>query len=142
MSIRKIRDGITPDLKRKARALNDAGKKRALQAMGLATASLAMQAFTQPGARAAQWAPRKDDLPHALLQKSTTLRKSLVVRASATSAVISSDRPYAAVHQFGSQSKNIPARPFLPFDKGGRLTKLGTRRVENALKATLKSAGL
>jgi phage virion morphogenesis protein len=143
MSLRKIQDTITPDLKRKARALSPAGRKKALEAMGMAVVSMGMQAFTQAGLRAAAWAPRKDSLPHALLQKSTTLRKSLVSRADATRATIRSDRPYAAVHQLGGSAKqNIPARPYLPFDKGGRLTALGSQRVGNALRATLRASGL
>lgn len=143
MSLRKIKDDISPDLKRKARALSPAGRTRALEAMGMAAVSLGMQAFSQPGLRAAAWAPRKDNLPHKLLQKSTTLRKSLVSRADASRAIITSDRPYAAVHQLGGTAKqNIPARPYLPFDKSGRLTAIGSQRVGNALRAALRTSGL
>jgi len=143
MSIRKIKDGISSDLKRKARALNSGGRKRALSAMGQAIKAVAVQAFSQPGVRAATWAARKDNKPHALLQKSTTLRKSIrVISATADVVTIGSDRPYAAVHQLGSKKNHIPARPYLPFYKSGALTKVGSGRAESALRSALRAAGL
>lgn len=142
MSIRKIKDGISPDLKRKARSLDGGGRTKLHQAMGQTVKAMGIQAFTQPGLRAANWAAREDDKPHALLQLSTTLRKSITATATATNVVIGSDRPYAATHQLGSKKLNIPARPYLPFYKSGKMTKLGTVRVERALQAGLKAAGL
>jgi len=143
MSFRKIKDGITPDLKRKARALNPAGRKKALQAMAEAAISLATQAFNQPDKRPSAWAPRQDDEPHSLLQKTTTMRQSLrVISANSTKSVIGSDREYAAVHQLGSKKQNIPARPYLPFYRSGRATELGSRRIGNALRAVLRTSGL
>lgn len=144
MSIRKIKDGITPDLKRKARALDSGGRTRLLSAMGQSVVSMGKQAFTQPGLRASNWAPRKDTKKnHALLQLSTTMRKSIrVTSVTSSNVTLGSDRPYAATHQLGSKKLNIPARPYLPFYKSGKMTKLGTVRVERALKAGLKAAAL
>ncbi len=144
MSMRKIKDSITPDLKRKARSLDSAGRTRVLSAMGQAVVSTGKSAFTQPGLRAANWAPRKDpEKKHNLLQLTTTLRKSIrVTSVTSTNVHLGSDRPYAAAHQLGSKKQNIPARPYLPFYKSGKMTKLGSVRVERALKAGLKPAGL
>jgi len=144
MSIRKIKDGISWDLKRKVRALSSSGRKRALSAMGQAIKAVAIQAFTQPGLRAATWAARKDNKPHALLQSpQPVLRKSIrVISATADKVTIGSDRPYAAVHQLGSKKNHIPARPYLPFYKSGALTKVGSGRAESALRSALRAAGL
>lgn len=139
MSLIQIRDGISPDLVRRARAAGD--KRPLLQAMGQAVKSLGVQAFTDPAKRAQAWAPRLDDLPHALLQKSTMLRKSIrVTGLSADTVRIGSDRPYAATHQLGRDG--IPARPFLPFYKTGQMTPLGRQQTERALVAALRVRGL
>ena len=139
----KIKDEISPDLQRRARSLSGSGKQRLHQAMGQAVVSMGKRAFTEPGLRAQVWKARKDNQPHALLQKSTTLRKSIrVLSATSSSAVIGTDRKYAAVHQLGSRKQNIPARPYLPFYKSGAMTKRGIAGVTSALKAGLRSAGL
>lgn len=141
MALLKISDGISPDLQRRAKAASD--KRPLLGAMGQAVKSLGIQAFTDPAKRAQAWAPRQDDLPHALLQKSTLLRKSLRGdRIQGETVYIESDRPYAATHQLGSAKLNIPARPYLPFYKTGQMTALGRQRVERALVAALRVRGL
>jgi phage gpG-like protein len=139
MALIKIRDGISPDLARRAGAVSD--KRPLLEAMGQAVKSLAVQAFTDPAKRAQAWAPRQDDAPHALLQKKTILRKSIrVISVTGDSVTIGSDRPYAAIHQLGGDA--IPARPYLPFYKSGQITALGRQRTERALVAALRVRGL
>lgn len=150
MPLIKIKDTISPDLKRRARAAGN--KQPLLLAMGTAVKGLGQQAFSDPTARAQAWAPRKDNHPHPLLLGSAipknagggssdpVLAHSLVVDAGSDKVVIRSDRPYAAIHQLGGE--HIPARPFLPFYKSGQITELGRRRVENALKAALRVRGL
>lgn len=139
MSLILIRDSISPDLRRRAAATAD--RRPMLSAMGQAVKSLGIQAFTDPAKRPDYWAPRKDNLPHALLQKSTSLRKSIRVGSLTNSMVtIVSDKPYAATHQLGRDG--IPARPFLPFYRSGQMTGLGRIRVERALVAALRSRGL
>lgn len=139
MSLKKIKDTISPDLRRRAKAAGD--KRPHLMAMGTAVKALGQEAFTDPAKRPTQWAARKDDKPHPLLMESGTLEGSLrVVTDGASRVIIESDRPYAATHQLGRD--NIPERPFLPFHKGGRITGLGNRRVERALIASLRSRGL
>ena len=139
-SFKKIHDGITPSLRRRAAAAKN--RKPHLMAMGRAVVSLGKRAFTEAGLRPTAWSPRKDDLPHNLLQKSTMLRKSIrVLGVSESRVTIGSDRKYAATHQLGSKKKNIPARPYLPF-RGGKLTPRGSQVVGRALSASLKSRGL
>lgn len=109
--------------------------------MGQAVKSLGVQAFSDPAKRAQAWAARQDDKKHALLQKSTLLRKSIrVVAVTNATVIIGSDRPYAAIHQLGG--KFIPARPYLPFYASGQMTALGRQRVERALAAALRVRGL
>lgn len=140
MALIKISDGITPSLRARALAVRD--RAPLLEAMGQAVKTLTDQAFTSPEKRAQAWMKRKDDKPHALLQKKTTLRKSIrVISVTNDQVVIGSDRPYAAVHQLGSEKQNIPARPFMPFYKTGALTFMGRQRVERALTAALKARG-
>lgn len=138
MSLIKVKDTLSPDLRKRAAAAGD--KRPLLLAMGTAFLSVGKEAFTSPAARAETWAPRKDDKPHPLLMESGTLETSLVVRVKGDKAIVSSDRPYAAVHQLGGE--HIPARPYLPFHSNGQITGLGKRRVENALKAALRTRGL
>lgn len=139
MSLIQISDAITPDLQKRARAASD--RRPHLKAMGQAVKALGIKAFTDASARAAAWVPRKDDKPHALLQKKTLLRKSIrVVSVTNERVIIGSDRPYAAIHQLGGE--HIPARPYLPFYKSGQMTPLGRQQVERALRSSLRTRGL
>lgn len=142
MKLIKIQDSISPDLVRRAAAVAD--KRRLLLAMGQAAKSIAIQAFTDPALRPTPWPARKSTKQdHPLLQKSTMLRKSLRGdRISGDSVLLTSDRPYAATHQLGSTKLNIPARPFFPFTKSGKITPAGKTRIERALRAALKKHGL
>lgn len=139
MSFIQISNTLSPDLRRRAAAVKDA--RPLLAAMGQAVKSLGIQAFTDAAKRPTQWMPRLDDKPHALLQKSTMLRKSIrVTSLTNTKVMIGSDRPYAAIHQLGGQ--HIPARPYLPFYSSGEMTALGRQRTERALTAALRLRGL
>jgi phage gpG-like protein len=145
MSLVKIRDTISPDLLRKARAAAD--RKPLLRAMGSAALSLAVRSFTDPGLRPSTWAPRKIEPPkdgHAILQSlRPMLRPSLRELSCDNDMVtIGSDRPYAAAHQLGYPENNLPARPFLPFTQAGQLSAKGKVAVERALRAALKARGL
>lgn len=138
MALVKITDTLTPDIRRRISLAGD--KRPLLAAMGQAVRTLSVQAFTDPAKRPQYWAPRKDDKPHALLQKSTLLRKSIRVLGYTGQAVlIGSDRPYAATHQFGRDA--IPARPYMPFYASGQMTSLGRQRTERALVAALRARG-
>ena len=59
------------------------------------------------------WPPRKDSLPHPLLEKTRRLRRSIQVREpqAAETAIGTAGVPYAATHQRGRGT--IPARTYL-----------------------------
>ena len=85
------------------------------------TAELAQQTVDQTNRRYDQrrtpegkpWPPRKDSLPHPLLEKSGRQRRSIQVRAlqEREATIGTAGVPYAVVHQDGSGP--IPARTFL-----------------------------
>ncbi len=135
-----VRDGITPELARMARAISD--KKPILEAMGTELVSITSRAFSDPSLRAKPWPPRKGTefgvfttaggqkrqtvtrngvREHNLLRKSGALWHSIrITQTTGDSVTVGSDRVYAAIQQFGSAKKSgrgsgIPARPFFPF---------------------------
>ena len=85
------------------------------------TAELAQQTVDQTNRRYDQrrapdgtpWPPRKDSLPHPLLEKSGRQRRSIQVRAlqEHEATIGTAGVPYAVVHQYGVDP--VPARPFL-----------------------------
>ncbi len=140
MSLILIKDGITPDLRRRARAAADG--RPLLQAMGEAARDLARDAFSNASSRPTSWARRKDpDKKHPLLYLRGELRRGLrVISITNTRVIIGSHTASAAAHQFGT--KDIPARPFLPFYASGQMTALGNHKVETALRSALRVRGL
>lgn len=119
-------------------------QKRALEGIGAEAASLAGRAFRSESLRPEPWAPRKPskhDDGHPLLIRSGALRQSVGWRLEGAGAVaVGSDREYAAYHQFGT--KNMPARPFLPFDRDGnpapRFMRKIQRRVQEAYEDEIR----
>lgn len=128
-------------------------QRKALSAIGAHVASEATQAFRDPKLRPAPWAPRKDTRhgdrasgrdSHPLLIKSGALRQSISWRVTAPdTVVVGSDKKYGPYHQFGT--KNMPARPFFPIDKSGRLTPRMMRKinadVEKAFTSEMRKLG-
>lgn len=136
----KLSDTLTPDLRRKAAAVSN--KRPLLTAMGRSIVSLTKRSFTEPGLRPGTWKARKDDKPHALLQKSTTLRKSIRITGYGSDSVtVGSDRKYATVHQLGSKKKGIEARPFFPF-KRKRISRRGNTALLRAVRSYLSARGI
>ena len=48
-----------------------------------------------------------------ILQDTGVLRGSMVNRWTTRVAQVSTQVPYAATHQYGDESRNVPARPFM-----------------------------
>jgi len=63
---------------------------------------------------------RKGSYPGKILQDTGTLVGSFYTKNTSSEAVVGTDVPYAAVHQLGSTTKNIPARKFLAFTSEDR----------------------
>ncbi len=155
-------DSLTPDLREKARALQDTGP--VAQAAVSTLKQIAELAFRDSNFRPIEWPARKFPAAHALLMKSGQLSRSLRVRMAGSTAYLESDKAYAAVHQFGvSHSwkikprnkkalripgigprgsvtiKGIPARPFVPVGADGTPTETATRWMLDAINTRLRS---
>jgi phage gpG-like protein len=87
---------------------------------------------------------REDKQTWSLLRKSGALVQSIrITQVGTNSVTVGSDRPYAAVHQFGSKKPKgrgggIPARPFFPVDRQGNFTALAARKIEAAAVTALR----
>jgi phage virion morphogenesis protein len=55
------------------------------------------------------------------LQNRGILASSITSNVSDKSVEVGTNLTYGAVHQYGSEAKNIPARPFLPIDEDGQI---------------------
>lgn len=110
-------------------------------AMALRFHSMTMENFGDSGKwREAEWPPLSKryalevNRPHATLVLKGRLQASLQVP---TSNVVSTDMPYAAVHQEGG-GNNIPRRPFMPMTAGGKdLSSPAHEEIAKALEAKL-----
>ena len=92
----------------------------ALNQIGNTVKNHATDAFKDPSLRPEPWPPRKDRKKHPLLIRSGSLWRSIRYRLEgADTVVVGTDRKYAPYHQHGT--KNMPARPFFPVDRRGRL---------------------
>lgn len=154
MSFKITTDTITPAL---ARLIKESSNpKRVMEAMGTSLVSVTKRAFNDASLRATPWATVKTG--RAPLKKSGTLWQSIrIAELTSNSVSVVTDRPYAVYHQFGTKPyviypkatkalfwpgakhpvtkvnhPGLPARPFFPFDAGGRMIPLARRQVELA----------
>jgi phage gpG-like protein len=166
----QIRDTLSAGIEKRIRALAD--RKPVLEAMGLELVSITTRAFSDPALRPSPWPARKntrlvtnpktgrqktiatgklrtlrireDKQTWSLLRKSGALVQSIrITQVGTNSVTVGSDRPYAAVHQFGSKKPKgrgggIPARPFFPVDRQGNFTALAARKIEAAAVTALR----
>jgi phage virion morphogenesis protein len=63
-----------------------------------------------------------------ILERTGQLKRSFTEKYTDTEAIVGTNLKYAAVHQFGSTKKNIPARPFL------KVTNEGVSKYTNIVK--------
>jgi phage gpG-like protein len=133
-----IKDQISPQLIKLARRLEN--RRPILEAMGEQLVSLTKRAFDEPAIRPANWAPvKKTGKKNKPLIMYGALFQSIKISAlSNNSVTVSTDRPYAAIHQLGGRTRPIPARPFFPF-LHGKPTPLGIQKLEAILKEKLAS---
>ncbi len=137
----QIRDGISPELARKAAALRD--RKPILEAMGLQLVSITKRAFSDPGLRPAPWAARKKPASHSLLRLSGAMWQSIRISdLNNCQVTVGSDRIYAALQQLGSgkgsgRGSGVPARPFFPFTKSGVMTATAEDKIRKVALAKL-----
>ncbi len=149
-TIRSFHDGITPDLLRRTLSLSGSARTALLEKIGLGLVSMAKRSFASDSTlRPLAWPNKKDGTP-STLTKGTRLRKSITARVAGSRLTIGSDAAYASIHQLGGVTRphtirakrkkalhwggnrfatsvkhpgsRIPARPYLPFYRGGDLT--------------------
>lgn len=137
MEIKITKDTLSPATRRLARALDGSQARHFMEALGLEFRNMTVESFQSIADRPAPWPAKKDGSPSNLVQ-STTLRQSFQVQVGVRAVTISSSTAYAAAHQFGSPSRNLPPRPFMPF-LSGQLTAAAKRRLEALAKDTLES---
>lgn len=78
-----------------------------------------------------RWAPRKQEAPHPLMQKTHRLERDITIQASPTGLILRANAPYARYHQDGTS--RMVARQILP---DARLSAEWDRRIGEArLKA-------
>jgi phage gpG-like protein len=162
-----VRDHISPQLARLASSL--ANRIPILEALGLQLVSLTKRAFNDASLRPSTWAAVKKAGPkNAPLKLSGALYQSIKISGLTNNSVtVSSDRPYAAIHQLGGKTKahiirprfkralawpgaahpmklvnhpgsNIPARPYFPFRPDGYPTPMAIKKLEAILRAKLQ----
>lgn len=153
-SIRVTHDDLTPVLNR-LRELAGPKRQSVLRAGGNTLLSITQGSFNSVGAafRASPWAAKRDGTP-SNLQKTTTLAHSWRLTVTPNGATVSTDREYAAIHQFGGiirpktakalrfqsggqwwtvKQVTMPARPMLPITPDGRLTDKAATLVARAM---------
>jgi phage gpG-like protein len=134
IKIKVRRDTLSPDIRRRVQlAMTRAMLNKAAADV---LAETAKGAFNNASYRPNSW-PAKKDGSTATLRKDNLLARSprtgLVTPAK---AILGSDRRYAAVHQYGSRKKGIPARRYMPF-VGKKPTPLAVRRVREAIRVKM-----
>jgi phage gpG-like protein len=155
-SLSLSRDAISPALKL---AIQLTGRARpVLQAAGNKFKELTQSAFFDAAVRPEPWAPGRKTDGRTLIRKGT-LARSFKVTASDTETTVTTDRHYAAIHQFGGiirkkgkgalkipigggkflfrKKVTIPARPFFPVRRDGRLTPRAATAIGRTIQAKL-----
>ncbi len=125
---------ISPDIAARLRRVRHKGPL--LKAVSDVLAETAKGAFNSPSLRPTSWPAKKDGSPATLRLNQLLARSPRTVGVTPRKAILGSDRRYAAVHQFGSRKKGIPARRYMPFIEA-HPTALAIRRGEEALRIRL-----
>lgn len=64
-----------------------------------------------------KWVPRKDTLPHPLLEKTTTMRRNFKTKLGPDYIEIFNPTPYFKYHQSNKPRKKIPRRVMMKIDR-------------------------
>lgn len=157
-----IQDGITPVL---ARMLQDVqNREPVMRAVGQEIVSVTRQSFTNASLRPASWPSVKNKSGRPLYRTGALTRSITIARTSNDSVVVSTDRPYAMFHQFGTrgpytirarmagalawagarhpvksvQHPGVPARPFFPFMASGAVAEYAKVRISRIIAAAMR----
>lgn len=111
-----------------------------VKSMAVALHSWTVQSFTDTSRRISAWSSKSDGKP-STLQKTTKLRNSIRPKIySPNLAKIETDAVYASAHQFGSERKALPARPFFPFTPQGEISKPAEKSIYAAAKVAFNNS--
>lgn len=142
LRFRVTRDTLRPDLRRALRAAKN--PMPALRAAGTVVVEMTKRAFNEPALRPSPWAAlkpetkaqkRKAGKSSAMLKRDGLLWRSPRLAMQGRKVSVVTDRHYARYHQLGTRS--IPARPFFPWGKNGRMTPLAKKRVDAVMRKKL-----
>ncbi len=157
-------DTLTPELEKMLKRIRD--PRPVMEAYALGFAALGQRAWRDASLRPRPWPARRDGGTATLYKRGTLARSLRVAGVTNTRAQVVSDRPYAAIHQFGGRTpartivaaykkalfwpgarhpvksvrhpgSNIPARPFLPAHPDGRFTTAAETRMRSVLQAAI-----
>lgn len=143
ISIRLKSDTMTPYLKRLVSSLNTQGQRTVTRAMAKAFWEITRANIGPNGVdRPKPWPPLSESYKKKLREKSFgtpliptllragTLLNSIRIISESNYAIVFSDCPYAAAHQYGYGPKRLPARPYFPvIGQTGNLTPYADGKV-------------
>lgn len=116
-SIRTKSDTLTPDLRKKIRAVQD--PTPIWRAVGTQLVSYTRRSFRDSSLRISTWAPRKSGQPSNLIFKGVLISSIRITAVNKSGVTTGSDRKYAAIHQLGGVIQAKPGKP-LVFKIGGK----------------------
>lgn len=152
-SIKVKKDTLTPAAQKALKGAKN--KQPILRAAGTQILSIAKRSFREPGQRQSPWRPKRDGKPSNLILHGVLSKSIRIVSLTASAVEVGSDRKYAAIHQLGGVIRPdakkalrffsggkwwtvkkvvMPARPFLPFDKDGKLVAFAAVKVSATIE--------
>lgn len=144
IGLRLKSDTASPYLLRLAASLTGQGRRTVTRSMARAFYEQTLGNFGVSGIdRPHSWPALSEGYKKYLRKKSFgtplvptllrrgTLMNSIRIQTNTDSTSVYTDNPYAAVHQFGFDSRGIPARPYFPV-VNGELTPSANQKVQNA----------
>lgn len=159
LTIKVTKDDITPDLRKKIRAVSN--PTGIWKAVGTQLVSLTKRAFRDEALRQTAWPAKSDGSVSNLIYKGVLLSSIRITAVDTKGVTIGSDRPYAAIHQLGgiirpkkakalvftiggktifAKQVKIPARPFFPFTPDGALAEKAKEPVKEIVDAAFRKA--
>ena len=79
--------------------------------------------FSARGALFGRWVPRKDNLPHPLLEKTSAMRRNFKQKLGPNYIEIFNPTPYFKYHQSNKPRKRLPRRVMMKLDRDRKKKK-------------------
>lgn len=86
----------------------------------------------------AKWAPRKDNLPHPILEKSTRMRRNFKQNLGTNYIEIYNPTPYFKYHQSNKPRRKLPRRMMMKIDRDRQIfiQKEFQRHIMEAMRSS------